>query len=175
VLHCRPMPRSLLLTRSTLFGVLLLIATGCDTPERITRLEKQNQELRAEVDKIRSASDYDLQAKCSRDAKGWFKENWTPDKATILLDFTNHYNKSLNKCFILVEYHYSEGSSGSWVNDMMLWDVYENSKYGNVNVNHFVSSKPGSETEDRIYGCELGKKCKTVEEFNELVRPYMNN
>jgi len=156
-------------------GALFLVTTGCDTEERISRLEKQTQELQAEVKKDRAATDYDLQAKCSRDARAWFKENWQSDKDTLLLDYTNHYNKSLNKCFVVVEYHFSTPVS-EWTNDMTLWDVYENSKYGNVAESHSNSGKPDYKDEDVVGTCTLlDKTCKTVAEFSNLVRPHMSD
>src|ERR1019366_3368203 len=100
MLHCRAMARCLVL----IAAAVMLAAIGCDTSERIARLEKQNQELQTELKNRNATADYDLQAKCSKDARIWFNENWSRDKDTILLDFSNHYNKSLNKCFIVVEY-----------------------------------------------------------------------
>jgi hypothetical protein len=157
-------------------GMFLFLAIGCDTGERISRLEKQTQELKAEVAKDRVAADYDLQAKCSRDAKGWFKENWTADKSTMLLEYNNHYNKASNKCFVFVEYHFSFGPTGSWINNMTLWDVYENSKYGDFGESTTIFLKPPYESKSSVSTCVvLGNKCTTVEEFNNLVRPYLNN
>jgi hypothetical protein len=81
-----------------------------------------------------------------------------------------------NKCFIFVEYHYSLDKNGSWANDMMLWDVYENSKYGGFGKFTWIYFKPQYRSEEVINTCELlNKKCKTVDEYNELVRPYLNN
>ena len=173
MLHCRAMPRSVLLASLVLLG----LATACDTSDRIGRLEKQNQELQAEIKKGQATADYDLQAKCSKDARVWFNENWKRDKDTLLLDFTNHYNKELNKCFLVVEYHYRLGLEGTWVNDVELYDVYENSKVGTFGEDHIVSKKPAFETRDVMVDCELFdvRKCKTLEEFNGLVRPYMND
>jgi hypothetical protein len=164
-----------------LVGALAVSFVACDTSDRLARLEKQNQELQAQVQKGNAAADLDLQAKCSRDARAWFTENWLPrDKDTILLDFTNHYNKKLNKCFILVEYHYDSKFAGaggtSWTNDMLLTDVYENSKYGRFDENHYTYWKPTVTTNDEVISCELlDQKCKTIEEFNGLLRPYMND
>lgn len=153
-------------------GVVLLVVMGCGQDEKIANLEKQNEELKAEAEKSHTTADYDLQAKCSKDAKTWFNENWSRDKDTELLDFTNHYNKSMNKCFILVEYNYTLGDgSARWVNDMTLWDVYENAKYASFDETHMMTAR----TDDRVITCELSdKKCKTGEEFNDLVRPYLN-
>jgi hypothetical protein len=153
---------------------------GCNNDERVRNLEKQTEELKAAVNKNSAALDYDLQAKCSRDARVWFNENWSRDKDTVLLDFTNHYNKKLNKCFIVVEYHYNSNfagtGGGSWTNDMELSDVYENSKYGRFGENHYTYWKPTVTSSSEVISCELlDQKCKTIEEFNGLLRPYMND
>lgn len=156
----------------------LLLVVGCDNgAERITRLEKENQELKAEVNKHNTALEYDLQAKCSKDAKQWFVENWgRPDKDTVLLTQTNHYNKDRNKCFVVVEYHYYFGKNGSWTNHLELWDVYENSQYGDVSEMHRVELTPEYKVGENLIRCEVyGKKCSTLAEFNTAVRPFMSN
>jgi hypothetical protein len=161
------------------FAVVILILAGCDQEsqnQKIASLEKANQELKATVEKSHAVEEYDLQAKCSKDAKAWFNENWQTDKDTLLLDFTNHYNKSMNKCFILVEYHYSVGKEGTWTNDMTIWDVYENVKYGNFGLNTYVHYKPTFESTEEVITCQVGSaKCKTIQEFNGLAGQYMNN
>ena len=53
--------------------VFLALDVGCDISDRIARLEKQSQDLQAEVTKSRAAADYDLKAKCSKDARGLVK------------------------------------------------------------------------------------------------------
>jgi hypothetical protein len=156
-------------------AVFVLSAVGCDR-DRIGTLEKQVKDLHEQSAKQRAAADFDLQERCARDSKAWFKENWTRDKDTALLDYTDHYNKSMNKCFILVEFHYSMGTGPSWVNDISLWDVNENSKYGDINVSHYIYSKPEMKNEDSVGGCTmLDKKCKTLDEFNQLASSYMND
>ena len=152
-----------------------LFLTGCNYDNRIDKLEKQNQELQAEIKKGQRAADFEMQAKCAKDSRAWFNENWQSDKTTLLLNYTNHYNASLNKCFIEVEYHYRLFGE-SWVNDMTLWDVYDNEKYGAASVSHMISLKPEFSEKESVSGCEVyGKKCNTVEEFNGLVSPYMSN
>jgi hypothetical protein len=176
MLHCRAMNG---------FGLLavaaLLFTASCDnSSDRIARLEKQNEELKAEIKKGQAMADYDLQAKCSKDARVWFNENWSRDKDTVLLDFSNHYNKKENKCFISVEYHYNNhfGAPGgsAWTNHITLWDIYENIKYGDFAENHYTVYKPTISSSDEMIMCELlGQKCKAVDEFNNLVRPYLND
>jgi hypothetical protein len=170
------------MARSFLFiaSALILVPVGCDNSNRIARLEKQNQELQAVVTNQQAVTDYDLQAKCSKDARAWFTENWSRDRDTVLLNFTNHYNKSQNKCFILVEYHYNSNFAGpngtSWTNDMTFTDVYENTKLGNFGENNYSYIRPTFSTNSEVVTCEvLGQKCKTIVEFNSLVGPYMNN
>jgi hypothetical protein len=158
---------------------LILTVVGCDVPDRVSRLEKENQETKAEMERLRTArsatADYDLQAKCSRDSKVFFNEGWRRDKDTILLDYSNHYNKSLNKCFISVEFHYSIKGIVSWGNDISLWDVYENSKYGSFFESHYQLNA-NSERINTITTCEVvDKKCKTIDEYRALIQPYLNN
>jgi len=167
--------------RITFLVAALIVSLGCDTSDRIARLEKENQELQAQIKKNDAAADYDLQAKCGGDARAWFNENWgSRDKDTILLDFSNHYNKKMNKCFIVVEYHYNShlvGDGGnSWTNDMVVSDVYENVKYGTFAENNYSYWKPTITTRSEVITCELyGQKCKTLQEFNQLLYPYINN
>jgi len=166
-----------------LIVLALFVAAGCDTGERLTKLEKENQELRAEIKKRDSApADLDAQVKCSRDAKTWFNENWagSRDKDTILLTFTNHYSKRFIKCSIFVEYHYNSNFAGpggtSWSTIVSVWDVYENSQYGDFSENHYQRWKPEYSTTDKVLTCEVfSQKCKTIAEFNGLIRPYFND
>jgi hypothetical protein len=173
-IHCGPMRRSILFIAST-----LIFAVGCDTSDRLARLEKQNQELQVAVKGQQAVTDYDLQAKCSKDARAWFNENWSRDKDTILLDFTNHYNKTQNKCLVLVEYHYSSAAGPNatlWTNDMTLTDVYENVKMASFGENHYTYFKPTINTSDNVIICEvLSQKCKSIDEFNTLLAPYLSN
>jgi len=174
VLHCPAMARFFVV-----FGIITaLIATGCNTSDRIARLEKQNEELQAAFKSQQAVTDYDLQAKCSRDARAWFNENWSADKNTLMLDFTNHFNKHLNRCFVLVEHHRKNLylPDGSWVNDMALIDVQENSRYGSFRGDHEVKPKPEYHIEDSVNDCSVAaKQCTTLDEFNSLIGAYMNN
>src|ERR1700727_1379324 len=163
--------------RTTLIVLIALVISGCDS-DRIGRLEQQNQELQDQLKKQQTTASLDVQSKCSHDAKIWFSENWNRrDKDTVLLDFTNHYNKEMNKCFIVVQYHYSFGATqGTWMNDMTLWDVYENAKYAQFSESHVMAKDFMSVKED-IITCDppSGNKCKSIEEFNNSLTSYMNN
>ena len=162
-----------------LTSVLVLSAAGCDG-DKVAQLEKQNAEIKAQLVKQNATTDFDLQAKCSTAAKTWFNENWSRDKDTILLDHSSHYNAKQNKCFILVEYHYNSHFGGpgteSWANSMTIMDVFENAKYADFGESHITHFKPTTTVDDHVITCNVqGNNCKTMEEFNNLIRPYMND
>jgi len=149
---------------------ITLVAVGCDTPDRLSRLEKQGLELQTKVSKDQAAIDYDLQAQCSKDAKTWFNENWGRDKDTQLLDETNHFNKAQSKCFVVVECHYSRPPAPSWNNNISMWDVNENVKYADFSESHYIDFR------NEVVTCACnGKSCKTLEEFSGLISTYTSN
>lgn len=162
-------------------GILTCCAllAGCDA-DRIAKLERENADLKTKVEKQDAAIKYDLRARCSKDARTWFNQNWSRDKDTAFLDFTNHYNTKLNKCFVFVEWHYNSPwvTPGEylWMKVINLNDVYENSKYAQFSENHYTHTKPQFSTQEEVITCDVaGTKCKTNTEFNDLVRSYMND
>jgi hypothetical protein len=157
-------------------GIVLSVALGCDHAERISKLEKQTEELKAETKRNQAATEYDLATKCSRDGKAWFRENFPPDKDTITLTYTNHYNKSQNKCFLLVEWHYNLSKSGSWTNHMSLWDINENVQYADFSQSHIVLTIPQYHVEDDPVHCSTNvKNCATQVDFNNFVAALLND
>ena len=55
---------------------------------------------------------------------------------------------------------------------MSLWDVYENSRYGDFADQHIDPLKPDT---DIIAPCEmLDKKCKTAYKLDAFVAPYLD-
>src|SRR5260370_2163515 len=156
----------------------ILITGGCDTSERISKLEKQDGEFKAQLEKLRAASDYDLQEKCNRDGKEWLRDNWRNDKDTIFMTYNNHYNRANNTCFIVIERHVKSvfGDDGSWSNVIELWDVLENNKYAAIQEDHLVHAKPQYSVGDDVVRCEVaGQECKSLDEFTSKTRPYMSN
>jgi outer membrane murein-binding lipoprotein Lpp len=159
------------------FMMLAIVAlSGCEDSQRLARLEKENQTPKAQLNQLNEKNvtrNYDLEARCSKDAKAWFHENYPRDKDTALLDFTNHYHLATNQCFVLVELHLGAGAGRPfWVNDMSLWNVYENSQYGHFMENHNFDKDSTNE----VIACEMtNAKCTTIDQFNALVQPYMNN
>jgi hypothetical protein len=85
------------------------------------------------------------------------------------------FEQIIKQMLFEVEYHHRTFGE-SWVNHMMIWDIYESEKYGTVNVTHMVYWKPEYHTSQSVSGCEVnGNTCKTTDEFNTLASSYMRN
>jgi hypothetical protein len=96
--------------------------------------------------------DYKLQKQCGEDSEKFFKRQYKEYVDSLNIFYQNHYNKKLNKCFIIVN-----RSSPTF---RTLFDVNESKIYG------MFSSGGGS--------CfVLDKKCNDEKEFDSLVKPYM--
>jgi hypothetical protein len=64
----------------------------------------------------------------------------------------------------------------SWVNNVSLWDVNENTEHANFAQNHLVDYKNSSFNDDSVITCECnGTKCKTLDEFSKLISTYTSN
>jgi hypothetical protein len=152
------------------------LLAGCDA-DRIAKLEKENADLKTRVDRQQAAVDYDLQAKCAKDARIWFNLNFSPrDKNTVYLDYTNHYYKKQNACFIVVENHFNLPPTSNWHMMLSLWNVYENNQYGKFDEGHYYDFQNPGVDKPRINDCLVaGAKCDDEDGFNKLVWSYMND
>ena len=98
---------------------------------------------------------YNLQDKCEKQSEDWsksYQRKYPSDK----ISYDYHYNKKLNKCFMLVSYEKSQLKS--------LKSINENKIYGS-----FLSKK---ESQTIIWNV-LEKKCKTEQEWNALINSHM--
>ena len=112
--------------------------------------------------------DYELQEKCGKQSKEYFSKEYengtvkTKD-GTISTYYTNHYNKKQNKCFLLLRFtHIYNNKKKGYSYSEKLWDINENNKYG-----FFVENGKNN------LCFVLDKECKSEEEWNSLVKPYM--
>ena len=118
--------------------------------------------------------EYELQDRCGKRVEERFKKEYgngivSNKDGTMMVNYTNHYNRKLNKCFVLVagmsipkdkETKDKQGFS----TDKTLWDINENKQYGGF----FKFSEGG------LMQCEvLGKHCNSESEWDALVKPYM--
>lgn len=106
---------------------------------------------------------YELQERCGKRAGEWFKEFLDKEPSDAegtqwTTTYTNHYNSRLNKCFAVAKH------VGTYIGKS-LWDINENKKYG---------SGTFSEGGKGYFDCELvGKTCHSEQEWDALVKPYM--
>lgn len=95
--------------------------------------------------------DYQSQKQCCDASENFFKT-----KYHVKGSYQCHYNTKLHKCFILISLSSSDRVIG-------LMDVKQNKYYGIFYLNA-----------NGIQSCKVsGRKCKSEEEWNKLVRPYM--
>ncbi len=116
---------------------------------------------------VSNTADFDLQQKCAKAANDFYtNKGWnTNSDALGSNDYTNHWNKTLNKCFIEI----SLFSSGKFEN--YLYDVLGEVEYGEIR----SFSEKGT-----IPSCSIKietnfKDCKTQGEFDDFVKLYMED
>jgi hypothetical protein len=158
-----------------LFIVLAILGCGCEQ-DRVAKLEEQNKQLSARLDKIQQATSMENEAKCAGAAKTYFRENWQADKDTFLLDYTNHYSTAQTKCFIQVVYNFRIARTRDaevTIRSTTIYDVYERVKWADFAENNTLYSNPSTHESTRVQTCIVaGKQCKSEDEFKALSRPY---
>ncbi|HVO68032.1 MAG TPA: hypothetical protein VMT12_16265 [Syntrophales bacterium] len=82
----------------------------------------------------------------------------------MLINYTYHYNKKMNKCFVLLETtNYKNNEAVS--NNKELWDINENENYGRF----FKYVK-----DDKPFACKVAnRRCTSEYVWNSLIKPYM--
>jgi len=106
-----------------------------------------NQERQEKIIALRNKCDKECEEWVSSDEKKFFRDKFTHQ---------NHYNTRLGKCFILINYSKKPLK--------VLKEISENKIYGS-----FRSKQDGT----TILCNVLEKACKSEEEWNALVKPYM--
>lgn len=109
--------------------------------------------------------DYDLQEKCGDTASKFFKkEDFSLATKDIVLfkNYKNHYNKKLNKCFILITSKLKRLNTNDVSESQIIFDVNENMEYGSI-----------APSDKGIRCVFLGNSCGSWEEWHILIRPYM--
>ena len=107
--------------------------------------------------------DYDLQERCGKRCEEYFKNNYSvrytrEDGAVVTTYYENHYNSKRNKCFILIV-----SDDGNVIRKELL-DVNENRSYGIIRIRY------GSNIPLCYF---LDERCKSEEEWDLLVKPFM--
>lgn len=147
-----------------------MFACGCNS-EKIARLEQENKRLAERLDAVASGPNLDLQEKCAQRAAQYYSDAGYGKEP--MAGYRNHYNNKLRKCFIsiaktLVE---EKGAHTKLVSVRLLTDVFEERRYGRLvsTVGDAGASICEVTTSD---GRE--RECKTPDEYEELIKPFMN-
>ena len=113
--------------------------------------------------------DYELQERCGKRSDERFRTEYgngiSADKDwNTMFGYVNHYNKKLNKCFILITgTSYPTDKKGNVIRMKNLYDINENKEYAS-----FVTVK------EKITDCKaLETNCKSEDKWDELAKPYM--
>jgi hypothetical protein len=111
-----------------------------------------------------------LSARCAKSSEELFKKEWprtvvNDNNGSWSYGYTNHYNKELSKCFMLVTSTLIPKYENRNVLVQFLVDVHENKELG-----HFMGNTA------IVKDCTLlDKSCKSQSEWMFIVKPYMNN
>jgi hypothetical protein len=146
-------------------GVLLYRQTTALHEQR-----RQVQELSAKLNSQTNAADFDLQAKCAKQALDvWKAGGWDKKK---LATYSNHYNEKLQKCFMRIDTSTEE--AGADVTFETVMDAFESKGYAEFiwKVDH-KSGDTGSMRCSAILPSGEAIKCTSPEEFDALVKQYM--
>lgn len=159
------------MTRVACGIIFTLFLCGCNQ-DRLARLEQENKELRAELEKQKQAVNLDLQAKCATQARSVFREQgWDKEQ---LASYTNHYHRKLNKCFIEISNTAMHNNVPSA--NIALQDAFEGRPYGEY---AWVNPQQKKYWEVKPFMCKVTllsgeeKICVSQDEFEKLIRPYM--
>jgi hypothetical protein len=152
-------------------NIVAIFATtlvGCDSG-RIDKLEKQNQEILGQLHQQEAVRIYDLESKCAQEAQTYFSDHWRPGKLTAVLNYTNHYNRSLNKCLILVREQSFMDENNEWYLGLTLSDVHERDEFGLFVESHHATS-------NSLTRCSVADtSCTSQQDFESRIKPYMTN
>lgn len=117
--------------------------------------------------KEQSKEDYNSQEKCGKRCHEFFHKKYGDGKKNDESEYSHstyqrHYNQKLNRCFILVTSRGYTKTDTKTYNNKSLFDINEDKEFGVF------------EDKKTSFLCILsGKKCKSKEEWDLLVKPYM--
>jgi hypothetical protein len=113
--------------------------------------------------------DYELSERCGKRCDEMFKRYYgtgisNDNDSSTLSNYVNHYNKNLNKCFILVRtISIPKDKKKDVLTIKNLFDINENKEYGSF-----------AKTGEKLMDCRLlDKFCKSEQEWELLIKPYM--
>lgn len=122
---------------------------------------------------VSAKEEYELQERCGKRCKEAFKEHYPSESYRDehgdqwLSNYEAHYNRKLNKCFILVTSH-KFAKDDSYL-DKVLVDVNSNKEYGVCS----GKKEQGQLVPPVIFCNVLENGCQSEAEWDALVKPYI--
>jgi len=115
------------------------------------------------------------QQNCSKKAEEVYLKNKDSNIAWLSgSDYTNHFNKKMGKCFVLIK-----GGNLNIEYHSVLYDAYENKELGGVHTLMDIAVVCGLQVGDTYEACKSTLKEKgmfsAVAEFDNLTKFYMEN
>jgi len=124
------------------------------------------------VSSVNAQSTLALQEKCAEGAEKLNRDKCPPyPLRSSCISFEHHYNKKFDRCFARIGYWFGQEKGKDGLNHnsyvIVLYDVFEKSKpIGELHFLDFVLPD--------VRRCYFGnKRCKSVDEFEALIKPYM--
>jgi hypothetical protein len=128
--------------------------------------------------------EYELQERCKESADTWFEKQWgginihNTTNNQIIVTYKNHYNKKLNKCFLVEEtttvvHKKNNKKTVDYIVNLVLADINENKIYGEYTFTKFknLSSIVNGYVID--FNSHNKATCNGRDEFESLIKPYM--
>lgn len=143
----------------------------------ISALQSEVHKLEAKTE-LKPVASLELQEKCAAQArKEYNASGWNDNKEHPMAGFTNHYNMTLGKCFMVVE-DTSEAKprDGTFFKNKYVTDAFEGKSYAEY---AWKSDKVKKYWEVKPFVCKVtlpsaeDKNCESSDEWEELVKAYM--
>ena len=114
---------------------------------------------------------YEMQERCARNAREWYKANWdnrhTPD-VYVATNYTNHYSAKLGGCFVAVDSDMYGKKSGKPYSEhyTLLVNALENRDIGSALWNN----------QGEFTHCQVNDvACASLDQWKALLKPYMED
>ncbi len=143
-------------------AVIILVAVACGVTAYYFGIE------------LPKTQTFAMQEKCTKRAKEFFMEKYSGAQAGEFYDYSCHFNKRSNKCFIEISANFNQPNYVS--NNYFLFDAYEGRQYAYFHKLVNMNAEEKRNWNDIPPGdCYVNeKKCNSIEEFKSLTQQYLN-
>jgi hypothetical protein len=110
-------------------------------------------------------NDNELKEKCHKLSDQFYKDYFKDKKGVVYSYNKNHYSNKLNSCFMYVEERYKVAEVKSRLDVNRLINLDDKKLIG------ALTYYPNTIKIEECYVAD--RKCKSINEFNNLIKPYM--